>query len=429
MARAKAGGATSVASSRKAALVCGRGAPRAGRRAAPSASTPTSSARIRRTAATPRSAGRRRGGRGTWPRSSSVATWRPSTQLRSRWFATIAPVTTTLVSCVAENSDRWYQEAQSLVLSVRRFGGTLSDASIVVNFVDSVEPRYENGLAELGADVRVVTRFDRRTPASATSCACWNWPRPTSSTCCWRSTPTRSWSVTSAYADPAAVAVKPENLDLFPPRCWRHLFAEPGLLDEPVDRHHLDGTGHLPVLQQWRAVRPPRSLPGPAGELVQACVRRSRPVRPAAGHRRPTTASLDQPVVPGACRRRGRHPVACLPVAANLSTTVRVHLLFAHEVTPPFVLHYHNEMDADGFYLPVPQRRPQPCHRCRQPGPRVPGFGLRGHAGPTPGPRTLRRVEGRSWYESGPLAHIRRHRLLAPVRRQAKRLAKGPAGG
>ena len=74
-------------------------------------------------------------------------------------------MTTTLVSCVAENSDRWYQEAQSLVLSVRRFGGTLSDASIVVNFVDSVEPRYENGLAELGADVRVVTRFDRRTPA------------------------------------------------------------------------------------------------------------------------------------------------------------------------------------------------------------------------------------------------------------------------
>jgi hypothetical protein len=123
-------------------------------------------------------------------------------------------------------------------------------------------------------------------------------------------------------------------------------------------------------------------------------------------------------------------PVARLPVAANLSTTVRVHPLFAHEVTPPFVLHYHNEMDAGGFIFRSHNAALNPLidavNRAR-----ADALGLAYEALPAPPlvRRTLRRVEGRSWYESGPLANIRRHRLLAPVRRQAKRLAKGPAGG
>ena len=56
-----------------------------------------------------------------------------------------------------------------------------------------------------------------------------------------------------------------------------------------------------------------------------------------------------------------------LPVAANLSTTVTVHPLFAHEVTPPFVLHYHNEMDADGFVYRSRNRPAEPAHRRLQP--------------------------------------------------------------
>ena len=76
-------------------------------------------------------------------------------------------------------------------------------------------------------------------------------------------------------------------------------------------------------------------------------------------------------------------PVAPLPVAANLSTTVAVHPLFAHEVTPPFVLHYHNEMDADGFVLPVAQRALNPLIDAfnRQPRPSARRCRLRGPAG------------------------------------------------
>ncbi len=122
-------------------------------------------------------------------------------------------------------------------------------------------------------------------------------------------------------------------------------------------------------------------------------------------------------------------PVAALPVAANLSTTVTVHPLFAHEVTPPFVLHYHNEMDAAGFVY----RSGNGCLN-----PLIDAFN-RQHAAnadlsypglplPPLTRRVLRRLDGRGWYERGPVAYVRRHRLLAPVRRRAKRLAQGPAG-
>jgi hypothetical protein len=122
-------------------------------------------------------------------------------------------------------------------------------------------------------------------------------------------------------------------------------------------------------------------------------------------------------------------PVATLPVAANLSTTVRVHPLFAHEVRPPFVLHYHNEMGDDGFVFGSRNAVLNPLidafNRERAAASSVEYGGL-------PAPplvrRLLRNVEGRTWYEQGPIARLRRHRLLAPVRRRAKHLAQGSTG-
>ena len=339
-------------------------------------------------------------------------------------------MTTTLVSCVAENSDRWYQEAQSLVLSVRRFGGTLSDASIVVNFVDSVEPRYENGLAELGADVRVVTRFDRRTPASNKLRMLELAETHEFDVLLAIDTDTVVVGDVSAYADPAAVAVKPENLDQFPPRCWRHLFVELGL-PEPSRSTVTTSTAQVTYpyfnsgvlfVPRDRCLALLESWSKRVFDVLDLYDRRPDIVAPPQRHWT-NQLSLALAVVGDGIL------VACLPVAANLSTTVRVHPLFAHEVTPPFVLHYHNEMDADGFSK-VPQRRPQPCHRCRQPGLRGgTGFGLRGHAGPTPGPAHATTGRGpvvvREWsagaHPSAPVA--------GTGATAGQRLAKGPAGG
>ncbi|MGH8824258.1 MAG: hypothetical protein ACRDVN_07275 [Jiangellaceae bacterium] len=338
---------------------------------------------------------------------------------------------TTLVSCVAENGERWYQEAQNLVLSVRRFGGSLGDAPIVVNFVDSVEPRYEKGLAELGAEVRVVARFDRRTPASNKLRMLELAETHEFDVLLAIDTDTVVVGDVSTYADRDAVAVKPENLDPYPRECWQQLFTDLGI-PEPGRSIVTTSTAQVtyPYYNSGVLFVPRDRCPA----LLESWSKRIFDVldvyerRPdiVAGPQRHWTnqLSLALAVVGDGI------PVARLPVAANLSTTVRVHPLFAHEVTPPFVLHYHNEMDARGFVFRSPNAAVNPLidavNRAR-----AETLGLSYETLPAPPlvRRTLRRVEGRSWYEGGPLARIRRHRLLAPVRRQAKRLARGPAGG
>ncbi len=69
-----------------------------------------------------------------------------------------------LFSCVAENRRDFFDKAEGLVLSLRRFGGALSEEPFVVHFIDGVRPEYRTRLLALGADVRVVPRRDVRNP-------------------------------------------------------------------------------------------------------------------------------------------------------------------------------------------------------------------------------------------------------------------------
>jgi len=87
-----------------------------------------------------------------------------------------------LLSCVSENRPGWYDKVYNLVLSVRSFGGSLADEQVVVNFVDGADPEVARTLEGLGAEVRVVERFDVRNP-TPTSCGCWSSARSSTSTC------------------------------------------------------------------------------------------------------------------------------------------------------------------------------------------------------------------------------------------------------
>jgi hypothetical protein len=334
-----------------------------------------------------------------------------------------------LVACVAENDDRFYREAQNLVLSIRRFGGDLATAPVVVSFVDAVELRYEKGLAALGADVRVVARFDQRTPAS-------NKLRMLDLA------DTRDFDVllaidtdtivvgdVSVYARDGTVAVKPENIDPYGPEVWRAIYADLDI-DEPTRSMVTTSTGELtyPYFNSG-VVFVPHGL---CRALNDAWARRvfdvldlyeRRPdIVPAPERHWTNQLALALAVAGDAI------DVTRLPVAANLSTTVQVHPLFAHEVTPPFVLHYHNEMGPEGFIYrsrnPALNSLIDSFNRVRAD---EIGTAYDGLPNPPWVRRMLRRVDGQSWYEGGPVAYVRRHRLLAPVRRQAKRLAKGRA--
>jgi len=330
---------------------------------------------------------------------------------------------------VAENSDPWYREAQNLVLSVRRFGGALADAPVVVCFVGDVDGRYEKGLAALDAEVRVVERFDPRSPASNKLRMLELAGTHDFDVLLAIDTDTLVVGDVGRYGDPSAVAIKPENLDPYPPGTWRALYAHLGI-PEPSRSQVTTSTGQVSHPYYNSGVLfVPRDRCAP---LLAAWARRvadvlavydARPdiVAPPQRHWTNQLALALAVVGDGI-------PVTPLPVAANLSTTVRVHPLFSHQVTPPFVLHYHNEIDHRGFVLRSRNAALNPlidaANRARA---EALGPAYDGLPAPPAVRRALRRVEGRRWYETGPVAAVRRHRLLAPVRRRAKRLAKGRA--
>ena len=334
-----------------------------------------------------------------------------------------------LVSCVAERGDRWAQEVTNLVLSIRRFGGPLAAAPIVVNFVDGVESSCVSALAGLDAEVRVVERFDPRTPASNKLRMLELVDSHDFDVLLAIDTDTIVVGDIGRYADPSAVAIKPENRDPYPPGCWQAIYAALGIAD-PGCSTVMTSTGVVtrPYFNSG-VLAVPRAL---CDELRTGWSKRvfevldlyeQRPeIVPAAERHWTNQLAL------ALCVTGDGLPFAPLPVAANLSTTVPVNSMFAHQVTPPFVLHYHNEMTTDGFVMRSRHRAVNPLidafNRERAafldlPYDRLPA--------PPLARRALRRVEGRGWYEDGPVARLRRHRLLAPVRRQAKRLARGPA--
>jgi hypothetical protein len=334
---------------------------------------------------------------------------------------------TVLVSCAAENSERWYREVYNLVLSLRRFGGGLRDAPFVACFVDAVEPRYVAGLAALGADVEVVARFDPRNPPSNKLRMLELVEKHDFEMLVALDTDTIVLGDIAGYASGDAVAARPEHADPLGPQVWRRLYRELGLAEPSRSMvtiesgrmsHPYFNTGVLFVPRRW------------CGDLREAWAKRVDDVL-GLYERRPDIVPLAEQhwtnqLAFALAVTADAIPYTELPVAANLSTTVRVHRLFAQELRPPFVLHYHNEIDSRGFV----------CRsRTRQVNSLIDAFNRERAAAldltyarlprPPLARRFLRRVEGYGWYEGGPVYRVRKHPLLAPVRRAAMRLSKG----
>jgi hypothetical protein len=67
-----------------------------------------------------------------------------------------------VIGCVTEDNPKYLSQTLRLVQSIRWFGGDLAQARLVVGAVDRIDPRARRALQALGAEVRTLPRFDVR---------------------------------------------------------------------------------------------------------------------------------------------------------------------------------------------------------------------------------------------------------------------------
>jgi Uncharacterized protein conserved in bacteria len=67
-----------------------------------------------------------------------------------------------VVGCVTEDNPKYLGQALRLVQSIQWFGGELAQARLIVGAVEHIDPGARRALEALGAEVRIVPRFDSR---------------------------------------------------------------------------------------------------------------------------------------------------------------------------------------------------------------------------------------------------------------------------
>ncbi len=263
-----------------------------------------------------------------------------------------------LFSCVGENRPDWHAKMENLVLSIRRFGGSLADAPVVVNVVGGAGTELIAAMDRLDAEVRVVEAVDRRRPTS-------NKLRM------FELGADHDFEVLAAIdcdivvKGDLAAEIRPEVLravpagrDILPDATWRLLYQ---LLDVPLPPRScttvVSGQRTYPYFNSG-VLLVPRDVCAPLREhwarhldwllgpgLAQLDLDRLR---------------KDQIPLSAALATAGLE-VDPLPVNVNLSVTAsRFAKPYRHQWGPPFLLHYHRLIDSAGFLLPSPNPRINP---------------------------------------------------------------------
>ena len=267
-------------------------------------------------------------------------------------------MTKVLVSCVGEDRAGWHTKIENLVLSIRRFGGSMREAPIVVNVVNSAERRFRERLNELDAEIRLVERVDPRAPSSnklrmlelpsshdfdvlvALDCDL-----------------IAMGDFTPEVAETSSLRAAPAIHDPLPAGSWELMYRELGL-NLPEKRHIMTVSGQTTypyfnsgvmfvareccelLHESWdrernRLLDLNAKYPGLLGSKVRG----------------------DQPALACALQSAGLK-VDPLPINLNLSTRVRSFSKeYGHQWGPPFIFHYHDWIDPGGFLMKSPNRK------------------------------------------------------------------------
>lgn len=266
-----------------------------------------------------------------------------------------------LFSCVGENRPDWHQKMENLVLSIRRHGGSLAGAPIVVNVVGRADDVFVAAMGHLDAEVRAVDAVDPVRPTFnklrmlelADHDGAHDFDVVVAVDC-----DVVLRGDVAPELDLDVVRAVPAGRSHLSQQTWERLYER---LDLPLPAkssvmavsgettypYFNSGVVFLPrskctlLLDHWHRQREWVQTP-PGAELVG------------------DQAGKDQ--VPLALAVASAHlAVRPLPVNLNLSVTrARPAPPYRGQWGPPFFFHYHRLVDARGFLLASPNRRINP---------------------------------------------------------------------
>lgn len=257
-----------------------------------------------------------------------------------------------LFSCVSENKPEWFDRVINLALSVRTFGGPLADAPVVVNFVGGADSAMRRILADLGAEVRVVERFDARTPYA-------NKLRML------EMVEDHNFDILLAldcdvivvgdvtpYLSTTHVAAKPADRDRLTDQQWDALF---GALGVPLPKKSVvatsSGTPMRPYFNSGVVVVPAaqcrRLLASWTGSLDDTLLLLDRrpELVPTQWHIHSDQFSL------AATLLRDHFPTLPLPLSMNFPTHIGSKPELVAAAGSPVILHYHKDMNSEGLIM------------------------------------------------------------------------------
>jgi hypothetical protein len=257
---------------------------------------------------------------------------------------------TVLFSCVAENRSDFAAMAHNLAISIRAFAGTLSEAPIVVNFVDAVEPEFAAPLAALDVEVRVVNRVAGVSPL-ANKLRMLELDRE------------REFDVLLAldsdvvvvgdpapWIEPTSIGVKPADFDRFTEAEWSALFRVTGV--HPPDRVIKATATGQPMFPYFNSgvVFVPRAYCAPLREAwMQTYIQLSRTIEQQRDLVREQWQWLAEQASLALAILRQDLPWRALPAALNFPSHVKVVNGALEDA--PVILHYHADRDTQGFLL------------------------------------------------------------------------------
>lgn len=306
--------------------------------------------------------------------------------------------------------------AQNLAISIRGFGGILSDSPIVVNFVDGVQEEFASVLRALGVEVRVVERVPGSNPLANKLRMLELHADHEFDVLVMLDCDVVVLGDPSAWIDAKAIGAKAADFDRFTDEEWRWLFAGVGVA-EPAKVLTATATGGktYPYFNSG-VLFVPAPLCGmlrdgwmETYDLVSELL-----AADPTGIREQWQWLAEQASLALAILRRGL-PWYALPPELNFPGHVVVHT--NAPPLPPVIVHYHAERDKRGFLMasPTPDLNTwlDDFNRRRAAVTGQPYTGLRRHSLSERLRRAAsqwlaERVGERKWYRSKPVGRVRR---------------------